>query len=107
MHGRTRAEAYKGTAEYDTIAEIKQAVSIPVIANGDIDSPQKAKQVLDYTGADGVMIGRAAQGRPWVCGEIAHFLETGEMPEPPSAAQVADIMLGHLDGLHDLYARST
>ncbi len=103
VHGRTRAEAYKGHAEYDTIAAIKAAVSIPVIANGDIDSPQKAKQVLDYTGADGLMIGRAAQGRPWIFREIAHFLETGELlPELPPG-QVGEILLGHLDGLHDFY----
>jgi tRNA-dihydrouridine synthase B len=103
VHGRTRAEAYKGMAEYDTIAEIKAAVGIPVIANGDIDSPQKAREVLDYTGVDGLMIGRAAQGRPWIFREIAHYLTTGELlPELP-LADVGDILLGHLDGLHDFY----
>jgi tRNA-dihydrouridine synthase B len=77
VHGRTRACLYKGEAEYDTIRAIKQAVSIPVVANGDIDSPEKARYVLDYTGVDAVMIGRAAQGRPWIFREIRHFLETG------------------------------
>src|SRR5512139_1513225 len=79
VHGRTRADAYTGEAEYDTIAAIKAAISIPVIANGDITSPQKAKRVLDHTGADGVMIGRAAQGRPWIFREIQHYLATGEL----------------------------
>ena len=103
VHGRTRSEAYKGMAEYDTIAEIKAAVSMPVIANGDIDSPQKAREVLDYTGVDGLMIGRAAQGRPWIFREIEHYLTTGELlPDLPMAA-VGEILLDHLDGLHEFY----
>ena len=96
MHGRTRADKYEGEAEYDTIAAVKAAVRFPVIANGDIDSPQKARFVLDYTQADAVMIGRAAQGRPWIFREIAHYLATGETLPEPSAREVRDILLGHL-----------
>jgi tRNA-dihydrouridine synthase B len=103
VHGRTRADAYMGEAEYDTIAAIKAAVAIPVIANGDIDTPEKVKYVLDYTGADGVMIGRAAQGRPWIFREIAHYLATGEKLAEPTAAEVRDILLGHLDNLYAFY----
>ena len=88
IHGRTRADQYMGEAEYDTIAHIKTLVNIPVIANGDIGSPQKAKHVLDYTGADGVMIGRAAQGRPWIFREIEHFLATGELLPPPLVSEI-------------------
>jgi tRNA-dihydrouridine synthase B len=107
VHGRTRACAYKGEAEYDTIAAIKQAIAIPVIANGDITSPEKARFVLEYTGADGVMIGRAAQGRPWIFREILHFLETGtHLPEPP-AAEIRDILLEHLRQLYDFYGEHT
>ena len=84
IHGRTRADKYKGDAEYDTIAEVKSRVGIPVFANGDITSPQKAKQVLEHTGADGLLIGRGAQGRPWIFREILHFLETGkQLAVPP------------------------
>lgn len=101
VHGRTRADLYEGDAEYDTIAAIKSSIAIPVFANGDIDSPRKARAVLDATSADAVMIGRAAQGRPWIFREIAHFLATGETLEPPSPREVRDILLGHLD---DLYA---
>jgi tRNA-dihydrouridine synthase B len=103
VHGRTRADAYMGEAEYDTIAAIKAAVGIPVIANGDIDTPEKVKYVLDYTGADGVMIGRAAQGRPWIFREIAHFLATGEKLAEPTTAEVRDILLGHLENLYAFY----
>lgn len=103
MHGRTRDQQYAGTAEYDTIAEVKAALSIPVIANGDIDSPEKAAAVLAYTGCDAVMIGRAAQGRPWIFREIAHFLATGERLPEPSLAEVRDVLLGHLDALHAFY----
>ena len=78
VHGRTREQGYKGDAEYDTVAAVKRAVAIPVVANGDIDSPQKARRVFAATGADAIMIGRAAQGRPWIFGEIAHYLATGE-----------------------------
>lgn len=101
IHGRTRACAYMGDAEYDTIAEVKQAISIPLIANGDITSPEKAKFVLDYTGADGVMIGRAAQGRPWIFREIEHYLATGEHMPAPEVEEIRSVMLEHL---HDLYA---
>jgi tRNA-dihydrouridine synthase B len=103
IHGRTRDQQYTGVAEYDTIAEIKSRLSIPVVANGDIDSPQKAAQVLARTGVDAVMVGRAAQGRPWIFREIAHYLATGELlPEPP-VAEVRDILLAHLDHLHAFY----
>lgn len=100
VHGRTRDQHYKGRAEYDTIAAIKSALSIPVIANGDIDSPEKAAAVLRHTGADALMIGRAAQGRPWIFREIAHYLATGERLPEPSLAQVRDVLLGHLQALH-------
>jgi tRNA-dihydrouridine synthase B len=103
IHGRTRDQQYTGTAEYDTIAAIKAMLTIPVIANGDIDSPQKARHVLDATGCDAVMIGRAAQGRPWIFREVAHYLATGETLPPPSLAEVCDILLGHLDHLHAFY----
>jgi tRNA-dihydrouridine synthase len=92
LHGRTRADGYGGAAEYETIAAVKAAVSIPVVANGDIDTPQKAKRVLELSGADAVMIGRAAQGRPWLPGQIARYLETGRRePPPPLAGQFAMI----------------
>lgn len=107
VHGRTRADAYRGEAEYDTIAEIKSALTIPVIANGDITTPEKAKLVLNATGVDAVMIGRAAQGRPWIFREIAHFLETGEKLPEPGLEEVRDILLGHLDNLYDFYGEYT
>jgi len=103
VHGRTRADAYEGEAEYATIAAIKHAVSIPVWANGDIDSPQKAKLVLARTHCDGLLIGRAAQGRPWIFREIAHYLTTGEVLEPPSADEVCAILCGHLEALYAFY----
>lgn len=103
VHGRTRACAYQGDAEYDTIAAIKAAVAIPVIANGDITTPEKAKQVLDYTGADGVMIGRAAQGRPWIFREIQHYLETGTHLEEPSLAEIRTTLLDHVSNLYEFY----
>jgi len=103
VHGRTRADLYEGEAEYATIAAIKAAIRIPVFANGDVDSPQKAKCVLDATGADAVMIGRAAQGRPWIFREIAHYLATGLTLAPPSPGEVRDILLGHLDDLYAFY----
>lgn len=103
VHGRTRSEQYTGEAEYDTIARIKAEVSIPVLANGDIDSPGKAAAVLDYTKADGLLIGRAAQGRPWIFREIAHFMRTGTPLAPPSPTQVRAILLQHLEALYDFY----
>ena len=103
VHGRSREQHYTGVAEYDTIAAIKAELRIPVIANGDIDSPCKAAFVLQYTGCDAVMVGRAAQGRPWIFREIAHYLATGEsLPEPP-LAEVRDVLLGHLHDLHAFY----
>ncbi len=96
LHGRTRADGYGGRAEYETIAAVKAAVSVPVVANGDITTPQQAQAVLAATKADAVMIGRAAQGRPWIFREIAHFLETGELLPPPSVAEVRRLMADHL-----------
>lgn len=103
VHGRTREDLYQGAAEYDTIRAIKQAVSIPVSANGDIDTPAKAKAMLEHTGCDALLIGRAAQGRPWIFREIAHFLATGNCLPEPAPAAVRDILLGHLDALHAFY----
>lgn len=107
VHGRTRDQHYTGTAEYDTIAAIKAALSIPVLANGDIDSPDKALAVLRHTGVDAVMVGRAAQGRPWIFREIAHFLATGEYLAPPTLEEIRDILLGHLDALHAFYGEAS
>jgi tRNA-dihydrouridine synthase B len=106
VHGRTRACHYTGNAEYATAALIKQAVTIPVFVNGDIDSPQKAKAVLEETRADGLMIGRSAQGRPWIFREIHAFLTTGQLLAPPSAREVRDTMLTHLCNLHDFYGEA-
>jgi tRNA-dihydrouridine synthase B len=103
IHGRTRACAYKGKADYDSIAEVKDAISIPLIANGDINSPEKARQVLEHTGADAIMIGRAAQGRPWIFNEINHYLSTGEKLASPTAEKIRDIMLQHLQNLYAFY----
>lgn len=103
IHGRTRACMYKGEAEYHTIREIKETVSIPVIANGDIRTPQQAKEVLEFTKADGLMIGRAAQGRPWIFREIDHFLRTGHILAPPEKEEVRSILLEHVANLHQLY----
>jgi putative TIM-barrel protein, nifR3 family len=103
VHGRTRDQLYTGQAEYETIARIKAEVRIPVIANGDIDSPRKAAQVLAQTGADAVMVGRAAQGRPWIFREIAHYLATGQELPPPSLAEVRDLLLDHLRALYAFY----
>jgi tRNA-dihydrouridine synthase B len=107
VHGRTRDQKYEGLAEYDTIARIKQSLGIPILANGDVDSPEKAAYVLDYTGADGLLIGRAAQGRPWIFREIRHYLETGKHLPPPSAADIRDLMIGHLRALHRFYGETT
>jgi len=103
LHGRTRACMYTGEAEYDTIRAVKASVKIPVTANGDITSPQKAKFVLDYTGADAVMIGRAAQGRPWIFREIEHYLRTGETLPPPEVSEIRAVMLQHLEDLYAFY----
>jgi len=103
LHGRTRADGYKGDAEYDTIAAVKAAVRIPVVANGDIDSPQKAAYVLQYTGADAVMIGRAAQGRPWIFREIDHYLRTGTVLAPPTISEVRERMAQHLKAHYAFY----
>lgn len=107
VHGRTRACAFSGEAEYDTIAAIKAMVKIPVIANGDIRTPEKAKYVLDYTGADGVMIGRAALGNPWIFREINHYLITGENLLPPSIIEIRDTLLAHLNMLYQFYGEYT
>ncbi|HWU74935.1 MAG TPA: tRNA dihydrouridine synthase DusB [Rhodanobacter sp.] len=103
VHGRTRADKYEGEAEYDTIAAVKAVVRIPVLANGDICTPQQAKHVLAVTGADAVMIGRGAQGRPWIFREIAHYLATGELLPEPQPDEVAHILIGHLEQLHTFY----
>ena len=101
VHGRTRADKYEGEAEYETIAAVKAAIGIPVFANGDVLNPRQARHVLDVTGADALMIGRGAQGRPWIFREIAHYLATGELLPEPSPAEVGAILAGHLE---DLYA---
>ncbi|QYF94499.1 tRNA dihydrouridine synthase DusB [Massilia sp. PAMC28688] len=103
LHGRTRADGYTGDAEYDTIAAVKAAVSMPVVANGDITTPEKARMVLAHTGADAVMIGRAAQGRPWICREIDHFLRTGEHLPPPYVEEVRKLMHEHLQAHYAFY----
>jgi len=103
LHGRTRACGFTGEAEYDTIRAVKQAVAIPVIANGDIDTPEKARAVLGYTGADAVMVGRAAQGRPWIFREIVHFLRTGEHLAAPRVEEVRELLLAHLDDHYRFY----
>ena len=107
MHGRTRACLYMGDAEYDTIAAVKQAINIPLIANGDITTPEKAKFVLDYTGADAVMIGRAAQGRPWIFREIEHYLKTGTHLLPPTVEEIHTVMLAHINDLYGFYGDIT
>ena len=103
VHGRTRDQQYTGFAEYDTIAAVKAALRIPVLANGDVDSPEKAAFVLQHTGADAVLVGRAAQGRPWIFREIAHYLATGEKLPEPGLQEVRDLLLGHLEHLHAFY----
>ncbi len=107
IHGRTRCQQYTGEAEYDTIAYVKTLVKIPVIANGDITTPEKAKLVLDKTGADGLMIGRAAQGRPWLFREIEHYLKTGEHLPPASAREIHQILMAHLEDLYEFYGIET
>lgn len=107
IHGRTRADQYMGEAEYDTIALVKSQIRIPVIANGDITTPEKAKFVLDYTKADGVMIGRAAQGRPWIFREIEHYLKTGERMASPKVTEIHQILREHLLDLYSFYGEET
>ena len=107
VHGRTRACAYRGEAEHDTVRTIKSAISIPVIANGDITTPEKAVAVLQHTGADAVMIGRAAQGRPWIFREITHFMATGAHLPEPTPAEVCSMLIGHLHQLYAFYGEYT
>ena len=103
VHGRTRADAYKGDAEYETIAAVKSAVNIPVIANGDIDTPEKAERVLQLTGADGLMIGRAAQGNPWIFREIQHYFANQTLLAPPENTEVCQVLIEHLKNLYEFY----
>ena len=107
IHGRTRADMYRGNAEHETVADIKAAVAIPVFANGDIDSPERAREVLALTGCDGIMIGRAAQGRPWIFDEVNFFLATGELRGVLALEKVRDIMRAHLEDLYALYGDET
>jgi len=107
IHGRTRCQQYTGEAEYDTIAMVKTLINIPVIANGDITTPEKARHVLDTTGADGIMIGRAAQGRPWLFREIEHYLKTGEKLPPAQVVEIHGILLAHLEDLYAFYGPET
>ena len=107
VHGRTREQGYRGEAEYDTIAAVKAAVRVPVVANGDITSPEKARAVLAATGADAIMIGRAAQGRPWIFREIGHFLATGEHLAPPLVGEVRRLLLEHLQDHYGLYGEAS
>jgi tRNA-dihydrouridine synthase B len=103
VHGRTRTDMFRGVAEHDTVRAIKSSVKIPVLANGDVDSPMRAMEILNYTGCDGVMIGRAAQGRPWIFDEVNFFVETGKLREDLAQENVRDIMRAHLEDLYDFY----
>ncbi len=107
LHGRTRCDLYQGEAEYDTIREVRAAIRIPLIANGDIDTPEKARAVLDYTGADAIMIGRAAQGRPWIFREIAHYLEHGRYLPAPTYGELRERLLEHLEDHYTFYGEHT
>ena len=107
VHGRTREQGYKGVAEFDTVTAVKAAVRVPVVANGDIDTPRKARQVFAQTGCDAIMIGRSAQGRPWIFREIAHFLETGAELAPPLVAEISRLLLAHLEEHYALYGEWT
>jgi tRNA-dihydrouridine synthase B len=103
IHGRTRACAFGGSAEHETVAEVKSRLRIPVVANGDVQTPAQAKQVLQASGADGIMVGRAAQGRPWLFRDIAAYLEDGVTPPPPTFSEMKAVLLEHLEGLYELY----
>ena len=105
LHGRTRACGFSGHAEYDTIRDVKRATRLPVVANGDISTPEQARQVLEYTGADGIMIGRAAQGRPWIFREIEHYLATGGKLPPPLVSEIHEVLMAHLQDLYGFYGR--
>lgn len=107
IHGRTRACRFEGEAEYDTIKQVKAAVALPIIANGDIDGPEKARFVLQQTGADAIMIGRAAQGNPWLFKQITHFLETGTMTDKPAINDIHDVLMRHLEALYTFYGAKT
>jgi len=107
LHGRTRACGFSGRAEYDTIREVKRSTRLPVVANGDIATPEEAKRVLEHTGADGIMIGRAAQGRPWIFREIEHYLSTGERLPPPLVSEIHVVLVAHLEELYAFYGRET
>ncbi|MBK5102616.1 MAG: tRNA dihydrouridine synthase DusB [Burkholderiales bacterium] len=107
IHGRTRACGYTGHAEYDTIADVKSATRLPVVANGDINTPEKARHVLDYTKADGIMIGRAAQGRPWIFREIEYYLKTGAHLPPPRVTEIHQVLIAHLYDLYAFYGTDT
>jgi tRNA-dihydrouridine synthase B len=107
VHGRTRTDMFRGVAEHDTVRAIKSSVKIPVLANGDVDSPMRAMEILNYTGCDGVMIGRAAQGRPWIFDEVNFFVETGKLREDLAQENVRDIMRAHLEDLYDFYGDET
>jgi tRNA-dihydrouridine synthase B len=107
LHGRTRACGFSGRAEYDTIREVKRSTRLPVVANGDISTPEEAKQVLEYTGADGIMIGRAAQGRPWIFREIEHYLSTGEKLPHPLVSEIHCVLAAHVQELYAFYGRET
>ena len=103
VHGRTRADRFKGQAEYETIRDICKNTSLPVFANGDVTTAAQARQVLDYTGADGLMVGRGAQGNPWIFREFSHYLRTGQHLAPPQTSEVYSVMRDHLQRLHDFY----
>ena len=107
LHGRTRACGFSGRAEYDTIREVKEATRLPVVANGDINSPEDARRVLEYTRADGIMVGRAAQGRPWIFREIEHYLSTGENLPSPLVSEIHAVLVPHLQDLYAFYGRDT
>ncbi|HEX2517979.1 MAG TPA: tRNA dihydrouridine synthase DusB [Castellaniella sp.] len=107
LHGRTRCDLYTGEAEYDTLREVRAAIHIPLIANGDITTPEKAREVLDYTGADAIMVGRAAQGKPWIFREIAHYLEHGTHLPPPTYGELREHLLSHLEDHYTFYGEQT